>query len=156
MTARSPAAEYPTGNICRVGTRRSACGWCTAVRMNPVCGLCRPACCIRRETPLRRSTMCGIRRRNPDKRSWPSRPIRNYPLRRSCRIVWWWVRGFCPASHWCAGQLYFSPGGFVSFNIPKPRSNGQFATELRDRTIDGNTSHDGSCAVFLALTFEVE
>ena len=36
------------------------------------------------------------------------------------------------------------PGGFVCFGIPKRGPNGEFAAELRHRTVDGNTAITGT------------
>lgn len=47
-------------------------------------------------------------------------------------------------------------GRFVGFRIPQFRGDGQFATELRNRTVDGDTAHDGNFTGFLGLTFQIE
>ena len=47
-------------------------------------------------------------------------------------------------------------GGFVGFSIPKRGANDKFAAELRLRTVDRNTTHDGNLTVFFRLPFHVE
>ena len=47
-------------------------------------------------------------------------------------------------------------GGFVRLGIPKRRTNGEFAAELRHRTVDRNTAHNGNLTRFLRLPFYVE
>ena len=46
--------------------------------------------------------------------------------------------------------------GLVSFRIPECGRYGQLATELRDRTVDRDTPHDGGFAVLLGLSFQIE
>ena len=41
-----------------------------------------------------------------------------------------------------------SAGGFVGFGIPKAGTNGEFAAELRHRTVDRDTAHNGNLTVF--------
>ena len=48
------------------------------------------------------------------------------------------------------------PGGFVCFGIPKRGPNGEFAAELRHRTVDRDTTHDGNLTMFFRLPFHVE
>ena len=47
-------------------------------------------------------------------------------------------------------------GGFVRLGIPKRRTNGEFATELRHRTVDRDTTHDGNLTRFFGLPFHIE
>ena len=47
-------------------------------------------------------------------------------------------------------------GGFVRLGIPKRRTNGEFATELRHRTVDRNAAHDGNLTRFLGLPLHIE
>ena len=47
-------------------------------------------------------------------------------------------------------------GGLVSLGIPERRTNGEFAAELRHRTINRDTTHDGNLTVFFRLPFHVE
>ena len=47
-------------------------------------------------------------------------------------------------------------GGFVRLGIPKRRTNGEFAAELRHRAVDCNTAHDGNLTMFFRLPFYVE
>ena len=49
-----------------------------------------------------------------------------------------------------------SAGGFVGFGIPKGGANGEFAAELRHRTINRDTTHDGNLTMFFRLPFHVE
>jgi hypothetical protein len=45
---------------------------------------------------------------------------------------------------------------FVGFGIPQFEWNRQFATELRDGSVDGDASHDGRFAVLFGLSFQIE
>lgn len=47
-------------------------------------------------------------------------------------------------------------GGLVRFGIPESRTNGEFAAELRHRTVDRNTAPDGNLPRFLGLPFYIE
>ena len=47
-------------------------------------------------------------------------------------------------------------GCFICLGIPKRRTNGEFAAELRHRTVDRNTAHNGNLTRFLRLPFYVE
>ena len=47
-------------------------------------------------------------------------------------------------------------GSLVRLGIPKGRTDGEFAAELRHRTVDGNTAHNGNLTRFLGLPFHVE
>lgn len=47
-------------------------------------------------------------------------------------------------------------GNFICFDIPKGGANGEFAAELRHRTVDRNTTHNGNLTRFLGLPFHVE
>ena len=49
-----------------------------------------------------------------------------------------------------------SAGGFVGFGIPKGGANGEFAAELRHRTINRDTTHDGNLTMFFRLPFHIE
>ena len=44
-------------------------------------------------------------------------------------------------------------GGFVRLGIPKRRTNGEFATELRHRAVDRNAAHDGNLTRFSDCLF---
>ena len=46
--------------------------------------------------------------------------------------------------------------GFIGLRIPECRGYGHLATELRDRTVDRDTPHDGGFAVLLGLSFQIE
>ena len=47
-------------------------------------------------------------------------------------------------------------GCFICLGIPKRRTNGEFAAELRHRAIDGDTAHNGNLTVFFRLPFYIE
>ena len=47
-------------------------------------------------------------------------------------------------------------GCFICLGIPKRRTNGEFAAELRHRAVDGDTAHNGNLTRFLRLPFYVE
>ena len=47
-------------------------------------------------------------------------------------------------------------GSLVRLGIPKGGANGEFAAELRHRTINRDTTHDGNLTVFFRLPFHVE
>ena len=47
-------------------------------------------------------------------------------------------------------------GCFICLGIPKRRTNGEFAAELRHRAVDCNTAHDGNLTMFFRLPFYVE
>ena len=47
-------------------------------------------------------------------------------------------------------------GCFICLGIPKRRTNGEFAAELRHRTVDRNTAHNGNLTRFLGLPLHVE
>ena len=47
-------------------------------------------------------------------------------------------------------------GSLVSLGIPERRPNGELTTELRHRTVDGDTTHDGNLTRFLGLPFYIE
>ena len=47
-------------------------------------------------------------------------------------------------------------GCFICLGIPKRRTNGEFAAELRHRTVDRDTTHDGNLTRFLGLPFHIE
>ena len=47
-------------------------------------------------------------------------------------------------------------GCFICLGIPKRRTNGEFAAELRHRTVDGDTAHNGNLTVFFRLPFYIE
>ena len=44
----------------------------------------------------------------------------------------------------------------VRLGVPEGRSDGQFATELGNGSVDGNAAHHRDFAVFLGLPFQVE
>lgn len=46
--------------------------------------------------------------------------------------------------------------GFVRFGIPERRTDGEFAAELRHRTVNGDTPHNGNLTRFLGLPFHIE
>ena len=46
--------------------------------------------------------------------------------------------------------------GFVRFGIPERRTNREFAAELRHRTVDGDTAHNGNLTRFFGLPFHIE
>ena len=48
------------------------------------------------------------------------------------------------------------PAALVSLGIPMRRTNGEFAAELRHRTINRDTTHDGNLTMFFRLPFYVE
>ena len=54
-----------------------------------------------------------------------------------------------------ASRLSFA-GSFICFGIPESRTNGEFAAELRHRTVDRDTTHDGNLTMFFRLPFHVE
>ena len=47
-------------------------------------------------------------------------------------------------------------GCFICLGIPKRRTNGEFAAELRHRTINRDTTHDGKLTRFFGLPFHIE
>ena len=47
-------------------------------------------------------------------------------------------------------------GSLVRLGIPKGGANGEFAAELRHRTINRDTTHDGNLTMFFRLPFHVE
>ena len=47
-------------------------------------------------------------------------------------------------------------GCFICLGIPKRRTNGEFAAELRHRTINRDTTHDGNLTMFFRLPFHIE
>ena len=47
-------------------------------------------------------------------------------------------------------------GSLVRLGIPKAGANGEFAAELRHRTINRDTTHDGNLTMFFRLPFHVE
>ena len=47
-------------------------------------------------------------------------------------------------------------GCFICLGIPKRRTNGEFAAELRHRTVDRDAAHNGNLTRFLGLPFHVE
>ena len=47
-------------------------------------------------------------------------------------------------------------GSLVRLGIPKSRTDGEFAAELRHRAVDGDTAHDGNLTVFFRLPFHIE
>ena len=47
-------------------------------------------------------------------------------------------------------------GCFICLGIPKRRTNGEFAAELRHRAVDGDTAHNGNLTRFLGLPFHIE
>ena len=47
-------------------------------------------------------------------------------------------------------------GCFICLGIPKRRTNGEFAAELRHRAVDRNTAHNGNLTRFLGLPFYIE
>ena len=47
-------------------------------------------------------------------------------------------------------------GCFICLGIPKRRTNGEFAAELRHRTVDRDTTHDGNLTRFLGLPLHIE
>lgn len=49
-----------------------------------------------------------------------------------------------------ASRLSFA-GSFICFGIPESRTNGEFAAELRHRTVDRNTAPDGNLPDFTIL-----
>ena len=54
-----------------------------------------------------------------------------------------------------ASRLSFA-GSFICFGIPESRTNGEFAAELRHRTVDRDTTHDGNLTRFLGLPLHIE
>ena len=47
-------------------------------------------------------------------------------------------------------------GSLVRLGIPKGGANGEFAAELRHRTINRDTTHDGNLTMFFRLPFHIE
>ena len=47
-------------------------------------------------------------------------------------------------------------GCFICLGIPERRTNREFAAELRHRTVDRDTTHDGNLTRFFGLPFHIE